>query len=104
MRQRPPPLKFGSIGASCVDNVAVAPCRVRPPDLDQLAAERLAVGAEQPAREQDPLAERLAVVLSRQVVVELADRPVSERRARELRQVCGMSTSGSFGACSRVPT
>ena len=69
-----------------VDPMPVPSRRVRLPDLEQLAAERATVGAEHPTADDDPLTEGLAGVLSREVVVELAERSVAERRARQLRQ------------------
>ena len=72
MTQRPAPEKFGSSGAGpLVALVAVAPGGVGLPDLDQRVAERLPVAVEDAARDDDPLAERLALVLAREVVVEL---------------------------------
>jgi hypothetical protein len=56
-----------------VDHVVVAPRGVRLPDLDQRVAHRPAVAVEYAAVEDDPLAERLALVLAGQVVVVLAD-------------------------------
>jgi len=53
--------------------VFVAPCGVRLPDLDERPAQRLALGVEHAPRDDDPLADRLAVVLNGQVVVGLAD-------------------------------
>ena len=69
-----------------VDHVPVAARGVRLPDLDQLATQRAAVGAEHAAADDDPLAERLALVLAGEVVVELAERQVAEDGARELRE------------------
>ena len=66
--------------------MGVAARRVRLPDLDELSAQRLAVGPEHSPGHDDPLPERLTGVLPRQVVVELADRPVPEDRPCELRQ------------------
>ena len=57
-----------------VDLVPVAAGRVRLPDLDQRVAHRPAVLVEHAAGDDDPLAERLALVLARQVAVELAER------------------------------
>ncbi len=69
-----------------VDRVPVATCRVRLPDLDELPAERLPVGAEDASRDDDPLAEGLTGVLSRQVRVRLVERAVSEDGAGQLRE------------------
>ena len=52
-----------------VDRVDVPSGRVRLPDLDQSAAHRPPVGVDDPARDDDPLAERLARMLARQVGV-----------------------------------
>ena len=64
-----------------VDVVEVAPRRVRLPDLDELSAQRLAVGAEDSPLDDDPLTERLAGVLAREVGV--------ERRRRQTRRTPG---------------
>ena len=68
-----------------VDLVPVAAGGVRLPDLDERAADRPAVLVEHAAGDDDPLAERLAVVLPRQVVVELARARPRRRRARRAR-------------------
>ena len=64
-----------------VDVMVVAARGVRLPDLDQRAAQRAAVLVEHAAADDDPLAERLARVLARQVVVELGDRIGAEHGA-----------------------
>ena len=88
-----------------VDLVPVAPCRVRLPDLDELPAQRLAVGAEHTPGHGDPLAEWLAGVLTRQVGVGLAERRLSPYTGPvNSESDAGRSTSGSFGARRRVPT
>ena len=58
VRQRPPPLKFGSSGAGAVDVVAVAAGGVGLPDLDERVAHRTAVLLDHPAADDDPLAQR----------------------------------------------
>ena len=83
-----------------VDLVAVAAGRVRLPDLDQRRSDGPAFGVGHAPRDDDPLAERLAVVLARQVVVEVADGLVAVDGAGQLRGVCGRSRSGRFGARS----
>ena len=69
--------------------VHVAAGGVRLPDLDQLAAQRAAVAAEDAARDVDPLALRLTGVLPRQVVVERADRALAVGGAAQLGQRVG---------------
>ena len=69
-----------------VDRVGVTTRGVRLPDLDQLASKRLAVRAKDAPADDDPLTERLARVLPREVVVELADLRVAEHRAGLLGQ------------------
>ena len=54
-------------GVVVVDLVRVPPGSIRLPDLDQLTAERLAVAPEDAAADDDPLAERLTLVLPREV-------------------------------------
>ena len=79
---RPAPLKFGSSGdGQCVPAVAVAAARVGLPDLDQRVRHRPAVVLLDVAVDDDPLALRLALVLAREVVVELADAVVAEAPA-----------------------
>ena len=69
-----------------VDDVLVAPAGVGLPDLDQRVAQRLALGVEHPAGDDDPLADRLALVLGRQVGVLRRDRQrLAQRRAGDLR-------------------
>ena len=53
--------------------MAVATGGVRLPDLHQRLAEWLALGVEHPAKDNDPLADRLTGVPVGQVVVALAD-------------------------------
>ena len=87
VRQRPPP---GEVRVErrvvVVHRVGIATGRVRLPDLDQLAAHRPAVVAQDTAADDDPLAERLTVVLPRQVVVELTDLAIAVDRACQLGQ------------------
>src|SRR5262249_51637330 len=64
--------------------VAIAPGSVALPELNQGARDRAAVLVQDPPGDDDPLAERLAGVLTRQVVVGFADRAVAEQRAGEL--------------------
>src|SRR5204863_255916 len=67
--------------------VHVAPGRVRLPDLYERVAKRLALGVENAAAHRDALPDRLAGVLAREVVVELAEDPVrAELRPRDLRE------------------
>src|SRR6185312_16010587 len=66
-----------------VDLVAVASARIGLPDLDQRASDRPPVLVEDPPGDGDPLADRLARMLPRQVVVELADRVLAEDRPVE---------------------
>ena len=61
--------------------VDVATGRVGLPDLDELAAYGAALAVEHPARDDDPLADRLAAVLDGQVGLEGADVALSEHRA-----------------------
>ena len=69
-----------------VDRVQVAPRRVGLPDLHERVAHRPPVAVEHAAVHDDPLAERLAVVLAGEVVVELADALVPVDRAGDLGQ------------------
>ena len=64
--------------------MGIATGGIRLPDLDQLAAHRLAVDPEHAAADDDPLAEGLTGVLPREVVVELADLPITEDGAGQL--------------------
>src|SRR5918994_3234858 len=69
-----------------VDLVEIAPGCVRLPDLDQRRTDGSPRGVRHPAADIDAFSERLAVVLTREVVVELADRLMAVRRPGELRQ------------------
>ena len=60
-------------GGPAVPAVLVASGGVRLPDLDERAAQGLPLGVEHAAAERDSLADRLAGVLAREVVVELAE-------------------------------
>ena len=84
--------------------VAVAAGGVRLPDLDERVADRPPVAiVEHAAGDDDALAERLAAVLPREVVVELGDVVVAERRAGRARAAPpAASTSGRCGARRRV--
>ena len=73
-------------GRVLVAVVEVAAGGVRLPDLDQRRADRPAVAVGDPAGDDDPLAERLALVLAGEVVVELADGVVAVDRPGQLRQ------------------
>src|SRR5262249_55999950 len=66
-----------------IDLVPVPPGRVRLPDLDERAGHGPAGLVEQATVDDDALAERLAVVLARQVGVERRDRLVAEDGALE---------------------
>ena len=84
MRTRPAPEKLGSSGAGwTIDLVAIPPGRVRLPDLDQRPADRPSVLVEHPAADDDPLPERLALVLARQVGVRGVERVLAEDRPGE---------------------
>ncbi len=72
-----------------VDLVPVATRGVRLPDLDQRARHRPPVVVEHAAADDDALAERLALVLLRQVVVELAERVFAEDGAVERVELLG---------------
>ena len=85
-----------------VDLVAVAAAGVRLPDLDERVADRPAVLVEHAAGDDDPLAERLALVLPRQVVVELADRVGPNTGPSRSWNSSGIVTSGRSGARQRV--
>src|SRR5436190_8408496 len=61
-----------------VDRVAVAPGGIRLPHFDQRMRDRPGVLVEDTSRHDDPLAKRLAVVLSRQVAVGRLDVVVAE--------------------------
>ena len=67
-----------------VDLVAIAAGRIRLPDLDQSRRNRLSCRVDDPARDDDPLSQRLALVLAGEVVVELADRVVAKDRPGQL--------------------
>ena len=64
--------------------VDVAARGVGLPDLDELAAHRPAVAVEDPAGDDDPLADRLTVVLDRQVGLERVHVAVPEARRPQL--------------------
>ena len=65
-----------------VDLVQVAAGGVGLPDLDQRVADRPAVARRARGRDDDALAERLAGVLAREIVVAAAERSLAEDRAR----------------------
>ena len=69
-----------------VDDVCVAAGGVRLPDLDELPAERPAGAIDDAAADDDSLAEGLARMLAREIVVERPDRPFAEGRPGQLRQ------------------
>src|ERR671915_60675 len=73
-------------GRMAVHVVLVASRGVRLPDLDQGVAYGAPVSVEDPAVQDHPLPERLALVLPRQVVVDLADALVAVDRTRDLGQ------------------
>src|SRR5205085_11323895 len=64
-----------------VDLVRVASGGVRLPDLDERVRDRAPAGVEHVARDNDPLAVRLARMLARQVAVDGADVALAEDRA-----------------------
>src|SRR5580704_3710517 len=72
-RRRPP-----------IPPVHVSPGGVRLPDLDERPAQRVALGVEHAPRDDDPLSDRLALVLDREVVVVLADQHRAELRPGDL--------------------
>ena len=80
-----------------VDLVEVAAGRVRLPDLDQSRPHRVPRGVGHLPRHDDPLAERLSVVLPGEVVVELADRLVAVRGPGELRERVGQDQERALG-------
>jgi hypothetical protein len=82
-----------------VDLVSVAARGVGLPDLHELTGERLPVAAEHPTAYDDPLAEGLARVLPREIVVELADVGLAVDRSRQLSERLGQRDDRS-----RVPT
>src|SRR5918997_645501 len=73
-------------GRMAVHVVLVASRGVRLPDLDQSVAHGPPVSVEDAPVQDHPLPERLALVLPRQVVVDLADALVAVDRTRDLRQ------------------
>ena len=88
-----------------VDSVAVAARRVRLPDLDELAAERLAVAVQHATLDDDPLTGRLALVLPRQIGVRGFDRRLAEGGPRQLRLGRGKDYQGLLRrpkACAHV--
>src|SRR5438874_2199968 len=69
--------------------VRVAPRRVRLPDLDERVRDRLAAAVEHAPGDDDPLAERLAIVLAGQVAVERVDVALAEDRPGRIVQLFG---------------
>src|SRR5271154_5060924 len=68
-----------------VGAVSVAAGGVGLPDLDERISQRLTLGVEYPAADGDALADRLTIVLAREVGVAIADGPIWEQlRARDL--------------------
>ena len=65
-----------------VDGVPIPPRCVRLPDLDELSAQRFAVGAKDTPGDDDPLAERLAGMLTREVGVRPAELARRRKRGR----------------------
>jgi hypothetical protein len=64
----------------------VPACRVALPQLDQRICQRTSVLVDNPAGDDDALAEWLTGVMAREIVVGLADRQMSEQRRREVRE------------------
>ena len=71
-------------GVVCVDRVVIAPGGIRLPDLDQLTAKRFAIRPEHAPGHDDPLALRLAGVLSREICVGISQRAVAVDGAGQL--------------------
>ena len=81
-----------------IDRVRVAAGRVRLPDLDERLRHGPAVLVEHAPFDDDPLAQRLAGMLAREVVVARSrSRPYGYTGPVSSDSVCGMMTSGSFG-------
>ena len=78
--------------------MAVAARGVGLPQLDERPGDRSTAGVEQPAGDDDPLADRFAVGTDRQVGVGVGDGALAEQRAAELAAVelAGVEPSGSW--------
>ena len=81
-----------------VTRVPVSAGRIALPQLDQRVRHGPAVLVEHAARDDDALAQRLAGVLPREVVVDLADRQVAVDGRGEIGEARGTWISGCAGA------
>ena len=84
-------------GRVVVDVVAVASGRVGLPDLHERVRQRPAVGVHDPAEDDDPLSQRLPVMLPGQIVVHGSDLLMPVHRAGDLRQRVGQRQQRARG-------
>jgi hypothetical protein len=84
-------------GVVVVDAVVVAAGRVGLPDLQERVRDRPPVGIEDPAGEDDPLAERGGAVAAGQVRVRGGDPLGAEQRAGDLGEALGQEGGAALG-------
>ena len=81
-----------------VDPVPVPSGRIALPQFDQRVGHGTAIVVEHASADSDALAQRLAFMLARQIVVRFADIVVAEDRARSLLKAFAAGQSAAFAA------